>query len=1795
MSKGVTKKKNRKLRRQIRKTVGALLMVSAITVAALPVPDVSALPSQPTGTEGHKIQVLNYATDAMLTYDRLINDTGADLSSVQDFLHSNVPYVNPGAPIYTTGQGEYQFAFVKPSATEQNEVAVILGASKRQLEDNKLTIPPSVDAYKKYIANSTSSGYCAVNKSDNFLFYRSNTQKLDKDELPLFWVPALGDEVGEINMYQGIREIKNPDGTTRYVYTREEEVVVGRAAEAFAEPAAFPAEPQLLLASAAGAFEDPTEIPAAATAAPADPTETPVDPAVTLPDPTETPAEQAAPTVDPTETPADLATPDNGAGIFADPVTPADGAAPQADPTQTPADPAATPAPTTIKQMVEYEAIPRMVPTNIPCYYHTRAEWENLEDNQLYYWDGGTDPVDPYKIEKFHAADSAATQRIHDAEVHYIGRQYLVPNTTAGGTTVNGQSEWKIGGLVTAANKKDGIFAENGNIVTLEIGDNLLGIGDYAFYGCSGLNSVTFGNGLNTLGNGVFEDCVNMTRCNMETFSNLTAIGAKAFYNCRALDNVAIPVNVRAIGDYCFAGCDGLTNIDLCGGQGQDGGDQKLNVLLSVIGYNAFAGCSKLISVTFPDRYVDYEYNPGQASTDTSRGIPITYFSGCSSLQFIKVQNGQFTFKEPEHKDNLSCDIGKFLTDTVPEAFYFEGPSTSAIHETAKKHSAAFKYLNEDKFEKVVWCPETEYDDTTGNVKPNTGHECTFIVDSSNRLIDMEIPADCGIVEIPANIGAGHGIGTIGSSSFQGNCFLKKIIIPSTVTVIEDNAFKGCHNLKDVIFSQPINITGIGTGAFSTQNVDRHKSGCGGDTSMSREPELHFTGLISPDSLPFQYAMTPGNNINNGTQTRAYITFYSGWPTNLTVQYNPETDKNELINYPKLEDLANYEAWNKNGVTAGKITYPDLTEEYADAARKAAGGATDTQAQQDAVNSYKNLNLPLGIESIKEGIFSDVKMTTDTSGNPIPDLDADDHLQYNSKNDEVETITMHGVEEVDPYTFAGSEKLKGFYMPGGETINDYAFRECKKLENVSIGSTVSELGVRPFAGCTILTGVSFEESPYFTCDSAIIYGLKEGAKSSIVECLETRGNTSGYYVVGPDEVAGVTSINREAFMDCGGIGEIDLSSTAIETISDNSFRNMGSLNSIALPDTVASIESGSFQDNKSLKRVTIPGTQSYIAQDAFMTGDWVEKPSDREQDPGGTNQQQIYLECVRNTTADRYAKQYWYLTPEYDKVFLQFNVYFYNYPKYPDTSVTELITSVKVREGEDAPLPEENPKCENEAYVFTGWTANYKDIRMDNTIVYATYGSDVHTVTIMDACPIAEEDKTILDIQQVEDGKSAKLPEPPEHEGYTFAGWVPDGNNITRDTIIRAIYDNNSSDSNRHKVTFYDDDGKELYVQYVNDGEAPITPQAPTKTGYTFAGWVWMPPESATSVKQDTTAFAKYNPGSGSSGGNGSGNGSGSNGGSSDSKSSASPSASPTATPSNGSDVVKYTVSVSGGSGSGQYAAGAIVPINAYAMSTGQVFDKWTTSTAGVGFADAAATSTTFVMPAANVAITATYKTGSGTSTAPAAGGGTGGGSSSGSGSTANRNTGATVDVTKPGFSNTGLAGATVSGATDNFVVKVTEDQTATDAATAALQARFGDLSRIKYLPMDISLYDSTGRTKIADTSGISVNLTLPLPDDLVQYAGNNRMAAVSGGALEDLNTRFTTVDGVPCVNFTATHFSPYVIYVDTANLTEATIDATPKTGDPIHPKWFLALGMASISLILFFKRDKVAVKTRTA
>ncbi len=289
-----------------------------------------------------------------------------------------------------------------------------------------------------------------------------------------------------------------------------------------------------------------------------------------------------------------------------------------------------------------------------------------------------------------------------------------------------------------------------------------------------------------------------------------------------------------------------------------------------------------------------------------------------------------------------------------------------------------------------------------------------------------------------------------------------------------------------------------------------------------------------------------------------------------------------------------------------------------------------------------------------------------------------------------------------------------------------------------------------------------------------------------------------------------------------------------------------------------------------------------------------------------------------------------------------------------------------------------------------------------------------------------------------------------------------------------------------------------------------------------------------------------------------------------------------------------YSVTVVNGSGSGTYPAGSTVLIMANEPAEGKQFSKWVLNSQGVTLANVSTTLTTFVMPSSNVVVTAEFidkaaapTTGT-VSTRPA---GTTGSSNSGNGS----NGGTRVDITKPGINNKDLATANVNGSTDNFIVKISETPEATQAVMNALTNKYGSLDNLLYYAMDISLYDSTGTTKITDTTGLTVDITIPLPDALITYGGNNMMGAVVSGQMEDLAERFTTINGVPCISFTATHFSPYTIYVNTQNLSEGLLDTTPKTGDPIHPKWFLSLGLACLSVILFMKKDKKAVVRRTA
>ena len=84
-------------------------------------------------------------------------------------------------------------------------------------------------------------------------------------------------------------------------------------------------------------------------------------------------------------------------------------------------------------------------------------------------------------------------------------------------------------------------------------------IGDGAFYGCSGLPSVTIPNSVTSIGEYAFTYCSGLTSVTIG--NSVTSIGYGAFADCSGLTSVTIPNSVTSIGYGAFYGCSGLQDV----------------------------------------------------------------------------------------------------------------------------------------------------------------------------------------------------------------------------------------------------------------------------------------------------------------------------------------------------------------------------------------------------------------------------------------------------------------------------------------------------------------------------------------------------------------------------------------------------------------------------------------------------------------------------------------------------------------------------------------------------------------------------------------------------------------------------------------------------------------------------------------------------------------------------------------------------------------------------------------------------------------------------------------------------------------------------------------------------------------------------------------------------------------------------------------------------------------------------------------------------------------------------------
>ena len=286
-------------------------------------------------------------------------------------------------------------------------------------------------------------------------------------------------------------------------------------------------------------------------------------------------------------------------------------------------------------------------------------------------------------------------------------------------------------------------------------------IGDYAFYYCKNLTSISIP-------------------------STVTALGSKAFYNCASLTKLTIPNSVTTIGHDCLAQATRLT-------------DLTIGNSVETIDDYAFYNCYALTSVTIPasvNTIGGYAfYNCTALTTVNSRRTipPTIQYSTFSTSTYdnatLHVPGNSATVYSTANYWKKFANIQAHDYDFAVNGIYYNIIGGNAVEVTYKD-----KNYNYNSYSGSVTIPGS----VSYNGKTYTVTAIGYIAfNMCSSLTGLTIP---------------NTVTSIGESAFIGCDHLTAITIPSSVTTISKNGFAS-SGLKEVLI--PATVTSLGWGAFN--------------------------------------------------------------------------------------------------------------------------------------------------------------------------------------------------------------------------------------------------------------------------------------------------------------------------------------------------------------------------------------------------------------------------------------------------------------------------------------------------------------------------------------------------------------------------------------------------------------------------------------------------------------------------------------------------------------------------------------------------------------------------------------------------------------------------------------------------------------------------------------------------------------------------------------------------------------------------------------------------------------------
>ena len=370
-------------------------------------------------------------------------------------------------------------------------------------------------------------------------------------------------------------------------------------------------------------------------------------------------------------------------------------------------------------------------------------------------------------IFRFESSGNGITQN----ESNYRGGLLIIDNCLLKvKKELTGQVDVPEGTRLVAGNA----FCGCKELTRISLPETVTEVGPYAFESCKKLGEINLPKGLKVIHKGTFNSCETLGTSTLTLPESLLEIEDYSFWKTVRLTELRFPEGLRKIGDQAFWQS-GLKRI-------------WLPESVESIGAWAFADLTVLeeVHIAAPDPSAITLGNGVFDSAPTGAKLYVPY--GSKTLYESAPQWSAFTIEE----DNPCIDGFYYVLD--------QWNHTATLTYETYVEDGAYNHTNYSKLNTYEWTIPAQV------VQDGQVYAVTAIGDYAFANTNVE------------QINLPEGIESIGTSAFDGNGSLKRVILPSTLTSIGQFAFYECRSLR-VIYNnaaQPLDIKDKGVFADGT-------------------------------------------------------------------------------------------------------------------------------------------------------------------------------------------------------------------------------------------------------------------------------------------------------------------------------------------------------------------------------------------------------------------------------------------------------------------------------------------------------------------------------------------------------------------------------------------------------------------------------------------------------------------------------------------------------------------------------------------------------------------------------------------------------------------------------------------------------------------------------------------------------------------------------------------------------------------------------------------------------------------